>query len=255
MKRSRSEDIEHRCRGDFLIEAIGRKLDQFEGMNNIEIETRLCTLTVKNGRGAPIESRFRPQIESAAIISNPHGVSIGLEKGDFDAIKAYLMAMKNLVHHRSITKTVSLDKRRLTTDAEGKPISFMEKIKLRSVDIAVPFYPYDIRVGVAQETELDLSLVPEGPHDGYTRQKSRDTFTCDELGITYDLTEVNAGERSTYEFEVEKLFDTFKNSNECISDMVYRTKEAMDVVKAARKAKHEMPVLPVAHVTNGASEP
>ena len=215
---------------DFLSENICKRLRTFVGLENVEIEARLCLLTEQRGN-----SRVRLPIDSAAVLLAPHKISVGMQSKDFDAIKTLLTSLSEAMTVTSSESTTStFGELRVTKDETGKITCCMKKKKLATIDIVVPGYPYDLRIGVAQEIPVDPSEIQGSAQ--YTRRRVRTCFKPKGSEMSYELTTVTVGSEVTHECEIELMFDKLAVDGKWVSELVRASKDMLDCVKASKVA-------------------
>lgn len=229
MKREREEG--EAFQADFLSEAVAKKISQYNGIENAEIETRLCIMNNKASRN----ERLRLPIESAAILAAPHNVTIGVDRNNFEKL---LAAFRDAGYESTTvsSETATFNEgERVEKNDQGKVSAYLKKRKLTTIDILIPGSPFDLRIGVATETQLALADAPTIPADAFIRQRNRTTFTLPN-NMVADFTVIGSGTpRPIYEVEIEMTFPKLEADAKWVSEIIQAAKRLIDIAKQRPK--------------------
>eukprot|EP00388_Colpodella_angusta_P004754 GDKJ01015296.1.p1 GENE.GDKJ01015296.1~~GDKJ01015296.1.p1 ORF type:complete len:231 (-),score=39.99 GDKJ01015296.1:36-695(-) len=184
-------------------------------------------MTNKAARG----ERLRLPVESPAIISAPHGVTIGVDRSVFERlIVAYQAAGYPSTTVTSETAAFN-DGERIEKDGSGKIVSYIKKRKLTTIDLVVPGAPLDLRIGVATESPQDLAKAPAIPSDAFIRQRNRTSFTVPH-NITVDFTIIGGNtNRPIYEVEAEVTFAKLEADGFWVADLLQEAQKLLELAK------------------------
>lgn len=170
------------------------KLNNYE---NIEIEVRLGqimhTITKK---------RIEYSTEHPIVFSRlPYEFYFenGVNDADFKKIKKSITEDKELP---LVKDTITIcDRVRKIESAEGS--RYEEKIRIKSIDIFLPEYKYDIRISVSKEKTIDPKKVSLGTKERFKRIRERESYVIGPFSFDFTKVSRELEKKDLKTFEVE----------------------------------------------------